>query len=222
MASIRSVRRVSRKVHSRRKAHRRASERSVHQHGWLAFAAWSRLAVQSTFFFFFSFSKEVCSCTLPAPFLRPQRSRALTVRRGRPRTETEAATGTIRSPTSVMRVRDLLRCVPRVSTSACFSNPLVVLDVVPLPLPTKQAPPALSSHLRIFLRWPPATATGWLLVFGGMAYLVACPISLDDYWGKAHLEEENAALKLRLEGQRRAIHELEHQANTLREDARIR
>lgn len=39
---------------------------------------------------------------------------------------------------------------------------------------------------------------------------------------KAHLEEENAALKLRLEGLRRAIHELEHQANTLREDARIR
>lgn len=39
---------------------------------------------------------------------------------------------------------------------------------------------------------------------------------------KAHLEEENGALKLRLEGQRRTIHELEHQANTLREDARIR
>ncbi|CAM9126962.1 unnamed protein product [Ectocarpus fasciculatus] len=39
---------------------------------------------------------------------------------------------------------------------------------------------------------------------------------------QAHLEEENAALKLRLEGLRRAIHELEHQANTLREDARIR
>lgn len=39
---------------------------------------------------------------------------------------------------------------------------------------------------------------------------------------KAHLEDENAALKLRLEGQRRAIHELEHQANILREDARLR
>ncbi|CAM9128296.1 unnamed protein product, partial [Hapterophycus canaliculatus] len=39
---------------------------------------------------------------------------------------------------------------------------------------------------------------------------------------QAHLEEENAALKLRLEGQRRTIHELEHQANTLRERARIR
>lgn len=39
---------------------------------------------------------------------------------------------------------------------------------------------------------------------------------------QAHLEEENAALKLRLEGLRRAIHELEHQANTLREDARMR
>ncbi|CBJ30654.1 expressed unknown protein [Ectocarpus siliculosus] len=39
---------------------------------------------------------------------------------------------------------------------------------------------------------------------------------------QAHLEEENAALKLRLEGLRRAIHELEHQANTLRDDARIR
>eukprot|EP00903_Cladosiphon_okamuranus_P015272 g14113.t1 len=39
---------------------------------------------------------------------------------------------------------------------------------------------------------------------------------------QAHLEDENAALRLRLEGQRRAIHELEHQANTLREDARVR
>lgn len=39
---------------------------------------------------------------------------------------------------------------------------------------------------------------------------------------KAHLGEENSALKLRLEGQRRAIHELEHQAYTLREEARVR
>lgn len=39
---------------------------------------------------------------------------------------------------------------------------------------------------------------------------------------KTHLEDENAALKLRLEGQRRAIHELEYQANTLREDTRLR
>lgn len=39
---------------------------------------------------------------------------------------------------------------------------------------------------------------------------------------KAHLGEEISALKLRLEGQRRAIHELEHQAYTLREEARAR
>ncbi|CAM9264054.1 unnamed protein product [Scytosiphon promiscuus] len=39
---------------------------------------------------------------------------------------------------------------------------------------------------------------------------------------QAHLEEENSALKLRLEGQRRTIHELEYRANTLREEARIR
>ncbi|CAM9313559.1 unnamed protein product, partial [Sphacelaria rigidula] len=39
---------------------------------------------------------------------------------------------------------------------------------------------------------------------------------------QAQLKEENAALKLRLEGQRRAIHELEHQAHSLRETARQR
>ncbi|CAM9489734.1 unnamed protein product [Laminaria digitata] len=39
---------------------------------------------------------------------------------------------------------------------------------------------------------------------------------------QAHVGEENSALKLRLEGQRRAIHELEHQAYTLREEARVR
>ncbi|CAM9247399.1 unnamed protein product [Discosporangium mesarthrocarpum] len=36
------------------------------------------------------------------------------------------------------------------------------------------------------------------------------------------LEEENQGLRLRMEGQRRAIHELEHQAQTLREEVRLR
>lgn len=39
---------------------------------------------------------------------------------------------------------------------------------------------------------------------------------------QAQLDEENSALKLRLEGQRRAIHELEHQAYTLRDDVRLK
>lgn len=47
-------------------------------------------------------------------------------------------------------------------------------------------------------------------------------VGLRDDRGKAHLGEENSALKLRLEGQRRTIHELEHQAYTLREEARVR
>ncbi|CAM9172104.1 unnamed protein product, partial [Ascophyllum nodosum] len=39
---------------------------------------------------------------------------------------------------------------------------------------------------------------------------------------QAQLEEENSAMRLRLEGQRRAIHELEHQAYTLKEEAQTR
>lgn len=84
-----------------------------------------------------------------------------------------------------------------------------------LPLRKQSPPPRFFLSRLVFIAgvyWPHAFA----------AHGLTRPDKRERSMEKAHLEDENAALKLRLEGQRRAIHELEHQANILREDARLR
>lgn len=91
-----------------------------------------------------------------------------------------------------------LRCTPT------FVSPARQTSTSPLPL-SLAASFSRTNHPSFV--WVAATWRHW--------------VGFRDDREKAHLGEENSALKLRLEGQRRAIHELEHQAYTLREEARV-